>query len=85
MYFTHSDFTKKTSFKSRRDEDGDIWLELTSYHKLAFSEQEARQVIELLRRSLGDEIDSPPADNPASQYREAYFAGMSDGPAPGAD
>ena len=29
--------------------------------------------------------DSPPAEDPASLYREAYYAGMADGPAPGAD
>lgn len=30
-------------------------------------------------------IDSPPDDDPASQYREAYYAGMADGPVPGTD
>lgn len=29
--------------------------------------------------------DSPPADDAASQYREAYYAGMADGPVPGTD
>lgn len=29
--------------------------------------------------------DSPPDDDPAALYREAYYAGMADGPAPGAD
>lgn len=29
--------------------------------------------------------DTPPAEDPASLYLEAYYAGMADGPAPGAD
>lgn len=29
--------------------------------------------------------DSPPAEDPASLYREAYYAGMADGPVPGTD
>lgn len=29
--------------------------------------------------------DAAPADDPASLYREAYYAGMADGPAPGAN
>jgi hypothetical protein len=84
MYFSHFGLIK-TSLRASRSVDGDIWLTLTDYHRLSFSDQEARQVIELLRRELGDEIDSPPADDAASTYREAYFAGMADGPAPGAD
>ena len=84
MYFTHSGFPKNKP-AGYRGEDGDIWLVLAYHFKLAFSEEEARQVIDVLRRALGDEIDTPPSENLADIYREAYFAGMAAGPAPGAD
>jgi hypothetical protein len=82
MYFTHRGIVK-TSIEARIADDGDIWLQLTDSYLLSLSKQEARRVIELLQCALGDGIDSPPADDPASLYREAYFAGMADGPAPG--
>lgn len=84
MYFIHTGFPK-TSCSAYRSDNGDIWLALTTHFKLAFSDEEARQIIEALRHALGDEIDSPPSDEPAAIYREAYFAGQANGPAPGAD
>ena len=46
-----------------------------------------RELLDFLAWLDADPVtsDSPPAGDPASLYREAYYAGMADGPAPGAD